>query len=156
MNYVEGVVEFHGFLHGVDEVLLALGVQRRDVVPGRVELFDVLLDFGFIRLSAQIDEFLTRLAHLLHFGFGVIDVGFDLVQDDLLLLDLARLHSRKLLTDQRILQVLQSGHDALQLFPEPDKQRRDMDENVVIDGLDFVSEFFKKSLTLPFSYIMAS
>lgn len=61
-------MELHGLLHGIDEVLLSPRVQRRDVVPGAVEVLHVFLDLRLVRLAAERHEGRAGFADFFHLG----------------------------------------------------------------------------------------
>jgi hypothetical protein len=111
-------MEFHRLLHGSNEILLPLGIEGSDVVPCVVQIFNVLLDFGLVWLSANLHQVLTSQPALVNLGLGLVDVALDLLQHLLLLFDGRRFDCRWLLRLQGVLQVLEGLHDLLQLLPE--------------------------------------
>lgn len=75
------IVEVHGLLHGIHQVLFSLGVQRGDVLPGRVQVLNVLLHLRFVRLSAQLHQVVAGLSALVHFRFGLLDLLLDFLDN---------------------------------------------------------------------------
>ena len=53
-DLLEGLVELHGLLHGVEEVLLTLGVQAGDVAPGLAQVVDVPLQLRLLRIAHHL------------------------------------------------------------------------------------------------------
>jgi len=106
-------MEFHGLLHGIDKVLFTLGIESSDIVPSRVQLFNVFLHFRFVGFTAQADQLLSDLTALFNFGFGLFDLAIDVMQSDLLLLNLGWFDGWRLLTDQSFLEILECSHYSL-------------------------------------------
>lgn len=111
-------MELHSLFHGINEILLPLGIQGSDVVPSMIQIFNVLLDFRLVGLTANLHQILTSQPALVDLWLGLVDVALDLLQHLLLLLDGRRLDSRWFLGLQGVLQVFEGLHDLFELLPK--------------------------------------
>ncbi|KAH9407008.1 hypothetical protein TYRP_013278 [Tyrophagus putrescentiae] len=104
------LVEIHRLLHRINQVLLSASIESRHIVPGTVQVLEVLAHLRSVRLTDDLHQTGTGSLHLLHLGLGALHVVANLRQRLLLLLNLRRLHGGRLLRIERLLQLLDGAH----------------------------------------------
>ena len=136
-------MELHGLHHRVQEVPLPLGVHEGDAVPGAVQVLDVSLGLGLLRVSNTSEKCGSKLPAGVHSRLGAINASLDVTELLRLGLNGFGLDCWRLLGGKGSLEVLEVAHDLLEFIPELLYQGESVPEiphPLVSHGLDLAPE----------------